>query len=455
MKKMISLLMLMILGISVQVSAQVINGPWKGELSFGSNQLNLVFHIQADKAEQYTCKMDSPDQGAKGIPAAITVTTDSIRITVAAIGASYEGRISEKRIEGQFKQSGMSFPLTLEPGSVELKRPQTPQTPYPYRTEEITFINPEDNAQFSGTLSYPLNYDEAKAASIPVVLLVTGSGQQNRNEEVFEHKPFAVIADYLARRGIATLRYDDRGVGQSQRGSLAITTYTNMQDVAAGLDYLKKNYRFGRVGVLGHSEGGCIAFMLGARQKADFVISLAGGGIPGDSVIVTQNHAMLLQNGTPPKTADDYCNVLREVFHYKIAHSQATHPQQVLDSLTASVKAKLPDGAKQKLLAILTRQDPWIDYFIAYDPADDIAHCQCPVMAINGSRDMQVDPNLNLNAIRQYLPSNPQNLVQEYVGLNHLFQNCTTGSPMEYNKIEETIEPKVLQDIVNWIKGLK
>ena len=157
MKKMISLLMLMILGISVQVSAQVINGPWKGELSFGSNQLNLVFHIQADKAEQYTCKMDSPDQGAKGIPAAITITTDSIRITVAAIGASYEGRISEKRIEGQFKQSGMSFPLTLEPGSVELKRPQTPQTPYPYRTEEVTFINPEDNAQFSGTLSYPLN----------------------------------------------------------------------------------------------------------------------------------------------------------------------------------------------------------------------------------------------------------------------------------------------------------
>jgi hypothetical protein len=247
------------------------------------------------------------------------------------------------------------------------------------------------------------------------VLLVSGSGQQNRDEEVFDHKPFLVIADYLARQGIATLRYDDRATGKSVGGEVKnATTEDFMRDAAAGLDYLRSRKAFGKVGLLGHSEGGTIAFMLGARGKVDFIVSLAGPAVKGDTLLAAQSNRILKLSGQP---------------------------------------ASMTVGKYRQIAAM--QQSPWIQWFIDYDPSEDIRKTACPVFALNGNCDCQVVSTLNLEAFRRLLPSSKKNSIKEYPTLNHLFQHCTTGLPTEYGKIEETISPEVLQDIAQWIRSLR
>ena len=247
------------------------------------------------------------------------------------------------------------------------------------------------------------------------MLMVTGSGLENRDEEVFDHKPFLVIADYLARNGIATLRYDDRSFGESKGGDVKnATTKDFARDAEAGIAYLKSTKKFGKVGVLGHSEGGSIAFMLGAKDKVDFIISMAGIGVKGDTVLTAQtNKAMELAGQTKRLTTLQY------------------------------------------RVNTMFQKSPWLNYFIDYDPAADIAATKCPVMAINGDKDIQVISSLDLPRIKKNLHENKYNFIREYPSLNHLFQHCTTGTPSEYRSIEETISPEVLSDMAKWINSLK
>jgi len=398
-------LVLVLLLTASTAKAQNLQGSFTGKLNAGMAKLTIVLNVEADG----TATLESPDQTDQKIPANVDfLSADSVAISIAMLQASYQGRLEGDELKGTFKQAGFSFPLNLKAGErVERKRPQMPQGPFPYATEEVTFRNEQDGATLAGTLSVPTG---AKT----VLIMVSGSGQQNRDEELLGHKPFAVIADYLARNGIATLRYDDRATGQSVGGDLAHATSVDFaRDAAAGIDFLRKDKRFSKVGIIGHSEGGLIAFMLGAQKKVDFIVSLAGPGVSGDTILLKQ--------------------------------MQAGNPDAAGEKLTMAKVREI----------ILAQNNPWLNYFIDYDPSDNIRQTKCPVLAVNGSKDIQVDAEINLGALRRLLPKNKKNCIKAYDGLNHLFQHCTTGMPDEYAEIEETFSEEVLKDIVEWVMKMK
>lgn len=450
MKKTILILFALIMAFSA--AAQTVEGSWTGKLDVMGTQLNLVFNITKGADGAFACTMDSPDQGAKGIPAEITVTDGvNVKISMSALMAAYEGELKDGMLKGTFTQSGMSFALDMKPGTVERRRPQTPKEPYPYATEEVTFTNTADNATLSGTLTYPVGFDGMKKGTVPVVVMVTGSGLQNRDEEIFDHKPFLVIADFLAHNGIATLRYDDRGAGKSTGDAVNGTTENNMKDALAAVDYARGTGKFGRTGVLGHSEGGAIAFMLAARGKADFIVSMAGPGVRGDSILLAQNRRGMMQGGVPANMADDYCKVLAKMFVVMAQPGTVADPAAKVREIAKETGVSLPEPLVQNFAKSMEICTPWLKYFIGYDPSADIKAVKCPVMAVNGSKDVQVTAANNLAAIRRLLPENSRNLIKEYPGLNHLFQHCTTGLTTEYGQIEETVSPEVMQDIAAWI----
>jgi pimeloyl-ACP methyl ester carboxylesterase len=413
MKRLEGLMMLGVLALAATQSfGQQISGPWTGQLDLGAQKLTIVLHFDKDASGKDVCTMDSPDQSAKGIPATLNfISADSVNIAVPSIGMTYAGKLSEGELKGSFSQMGMNLPLDMKPGEVKHNRPQHPVEPYPYQTKEIAFQNEAANAWFAGTLVYPEGYKEGD--KVPVLIMVTGSGAENRDEEVFDHKPFLVIADYLARHGIASLRFDDRGVGKSTGSMEGATTKDFADDVLAGIEMLRGLKQFSKVGVLGHSEGGSVAFMLGAKQKVDFIISMAGVGAKGDTALTAQANRTYELMGVPMQV-----------------------------------------NVAQYRAQVVQLNSPWLNYFLDYDPIPDIQGTRCPVFAINGDKDVQVISSLNLKGIETALPRNEKNLVKEYPGLNHLFQHCTTGLPTEYAGIEETISEEVLRDMATWIKGL-
>ena len=383
--------------------------------------------------------MDSPDQGAKGIPIEVTRTaTGSITIKVPSIGATYEGLWLIKQIAGTFKQMGASMPLTLMPGEEKLNRPQTPKGPFPYAQEEVSFSNGE--AVLKGTLVLP----EGCTRNTPVLIMITGSGLQNRDEEIYEHKPFAVIADALARAGIATLRYDDRGFGESTGDLVHCTTEDMKNDALAGIGLLRE--RFDRVGVIGHSEGGTIALMLAAENKADFIVSLAGMVVSGKETLLWQNRVSLAAAGIPAETIDSYCKALETVFDA----STAGMP------LPSASQFDLPAALSQNLSAVMRQLSmPYLKHFVTLDVRPLLGVISCPVLALNGTKDMQVEAESNLGALRSGLPDNPCNKLETVEGVNHMFQHCQTGMTTEYRDIEETFAPEVLETLVEWFSKFK
>ena len=407
---------LFVLSAHAQVNpTTTLEGSWSGKLKVGAMSLTLVLHLE--QADGYVkASLDSPDQGAKGISAYKEyLSDDSVAIKVESIGATYRAKLKDGKLDGTFSQSGMTFPLEMTKGVTEVKRPQEPKAPYPYETEEVTFKNEVDGATLAGTITWPVGYDKNAKKKPMVLLFVSGSGQQNRDEELMNHKPFLVIADYLARNGIATLRYDDRATGKSTGGDVKNATSEDFaRDADAGLNFLRNKKAFSKVGILGHSEGGTIAFMLGGQKKVDFIVSLAGPTVKGDTLLAAQSNHILSLSGMP-------ANMTVEKYRQ------------------TATSAKIP----------------WLDWFNDYDPSDNIRKTRCPVFALNGDRDCQVISSLCLPTLKELLPSSKKHLIKEYHGLNHLFQHCTTGLPEEYGKIEETISPEVLSDISTWIKQLQ
>jgi len=411
-----ALLALVVLTGAAQVQpTTALLGSWSGKLKVGVMSLTIVLHLE--QADGYVAvSLDSPDQGAKGISAFKEyLSDDSLAIKVESIGVTYRAKLKDGKLDGKFVQHGFTIPLELTQGVPEVKRPQTPQPPFPYETEEVTFRNERDSATLAGTLTWPVGYDAKSKQKPMVVIFVSGSGQQNRDEELFEHKPFLVLADYLARQGIATLRYDDRATGQSVGGDVKNATSEDFaRDALAGIDYLRNRKAFSKVGILGHSEGGLIAFMLGGKKKVDFIVSLAGPSVKGDTLLATQgNRIMILSGQLPNMSVKKYRETVAEM------------------------------------------NNPWINWFIDYDPSDDIRQTRCPVFALNGDRDCQVISTLCLPAFQRLLPTSKKNRIKQYPGLNHLFQHSATGFPTEYGEIEETIAPEVLSDIAEWINSIK
>lgn len=420
-----------ILFLATLAGADAQTGAWSGKLDVQGTKLSLVFHLDDENPT-----VDSPDQGAKGIPIQIErKAAGKLLIRIPSLGASYEGNWMIKQIVGTFTQMGTSLPLTLKPGEDKPKRPQTPLGPFPYTSEEVTFAN--GDVTLNGTLVLPEGYNRGT----PALVMVTGSGQQNRDEEIFDHKPFAVISDALARAGIATLRYDDRGYGTKTANLANITTEDFKNDAAAGIALLRE--RFDKVGVIGHSEGGTIALMLAAEQKADFIVSLAGMVISGAETLLWQNRISLAQAGIPQESIDTYCKILGEAFEARINGGSAPNPE----------RNDLPDALKQNYLAVLAQlQTPYMSHFISLDMRKILYKVGCPVLALNGTKDIQVEAESNLNALADGMTANNIRKIEKVEGVNHLFQHCTTGAVTEYREIEETIAPEVLETVTKWIQ---
>ena len=412
-------------------TANAQEGSWNGELDVMGTKLPLVFNFSPNG-----CTMDSPSQNAKGIPAEKTVSDDgTIKVKVGMIGATFEGKMADGEIKGTFTQNGFPLPLTLKAGKLAVKRPQTPVPPFPYKEESVSFTNA--GYTFNGTLTLPENYTK----QTPVVLMVTGSGQQNRDEELFEHKPFAVIADALARQGIASLRYDDRGWGDKSVNFANFTTDDFRQDAAAALPLLRK--RFNKVGILGHSEGGTIAMMLAAEGKVDFIVSLAGMAISGKETLVMQNRQAMSSIGLPKDIVDSYCATISNILN-EIANGKKTS-EITIDGVPDNLKPILKKSLEQA-------NSPYIRHFITVDASKQLSKIKCPVLALNGTKDTQVDCAANTTLLEKGL-INSKHTIKKIEGANHLFQHCTTGNVVEYQQIEETIASEVLEIIYSWINN--
>lgn len=412
-------------------AANAQEGTWNGELNVMGNKVPLVFNFSTNG-----CTIDSPSQGVNGIQAEKTVKDDgTISVKVGMIGATFEGKMADGEIKGTYVQNGFPLPLTLKPGKLVVKRPQTPVPPFSYKEESVSFTNAQYT--FNGTLTLPENYSR----NTPVVLMVTGSGQQNRDEELFSHKPFAVIADALARQGIASLRYDDRGWGDKSVNFADFTTDDFRQDAAAAIPLLRK--RFNKVGILGHSEGGTIAMMLAAEGKADFIVSLAGMAISGKETLIMQNRQAMSAIGLPKETVDSYCNSISKALD-EIASGKKANEININD---------VPQALKPITIKALQQADtPYIRHFLTIDVGKLLPKIKCPVLALNGTKDTQVDCDANTTRIEKGL-ADCKHSIKKIDGVNHMFQHCNTGIVTEYQQIEETISPEVLQEVAKWIKA--
>jgi hypothetical protein len=433
-------------------AAQELVGDWQGTLKAGPAELRVVLHVTRSDAG-LRATLDSPDQGVSGIPVTtISLQGSTMTFTVEAIAGSYEGRIDADgtRIDGTWSQAGASLPLVLERvkdrAALERPRPQTPIKPYPYREEEVVYRNEVAGIPLAATLTIPPG-----SGPFPAVLLITGSGAQNRDETLLGHRPFLVLADYLTRRGIAVLRADDRGVGKSGGRFADATTADFATDVEAGLAFLRTRPEIDRrrIGLVGHSEGGVIAPMVAARNAdVAFIVIMAGPGVPGDQIVVAQSILLSEASGLSREQAER--NGARQAEILALVKQEAD-PARLEERLRGRLAGTMPDaqlGAQIKAVS-----SAWYRYFLTYDPATALRRVRCPVLAMAGERDLQVPPRLNLPAIRQALDEggNRNVSIVELPGLNHLLQTARTGAVSEYGQIAETMAPIALETIAGWI----
>ena len=439
---------------------QGFEGVWWGTLQAGAQRLRVVFRLQRDADGQLRGTIDSLDQAATGIPISeITVEGNTIRVRSDAVQGEFVGALSEdgKQIVGTWKQGGQELPLTLTRGEPPTpKRPQEPKPPFPYRTEEVRIPHLKERFELAGTLTIP----EGKPP-FPAIVFFTGSGAQNRDQEVFGHKPFLVLADYLTRAGYATLRMDDRGVGGSGGDMRTATTLDFADDALSGVRYLQKRKEIDRkrIGLLGHSEGALVCAVAAAKapREVAFLIMLAGTGVPGEQILYRQAELMSRKAGLAEPLIERNRALQQRVFEIlkrerDDAKAQDAIYEAMLQSLGAG--ANLPENQKAALRAQAANYiSPWFRAFITLDPAPYLRKVRCPVLALNGELDLQVDPEQNLPAIERALREggNKRITIRRLPNLNHLFQKARTGLITEYTEIEETFNPNALEAIRKWL----
>jgi hypothetical protein len=439
--------------VSKPTAPSEIDGAWTGELDAGMVKLRTVFKI-VNTQDGLTASVQSPDQSPAWFPAsAVTRNGSKLTIEIKVLGAVFDGKIAADlgSIEGTFTQRGASIPLALkrikDPAAMERRRPQNPVKPYPYREEEVSYANQAAGNMLAATLTVPPG-----KGPFPAVLLIVGSGPHDRDESLMGHKPFLVLSDYLTCRGIVVLRADKRGIGKSTGNYAAATTADFADDAEAGVAYLKTRAEVDprKIGLIGHSEGGIIAPMVAARNPSiAFIVMMAGSGVPGDQIVVEQVRLLNEVNGASRKKADESAAKERELLTLiEKEKDDAVLKKELHDKLAAEGMSDVQIGAQ--INAVMS---PWYRNFLIYDPAVALRKVSCPVLAINGEKDLQVPPAQNLSAIRKALEvgGNKNFEVDELPGLNHLFQSAKTGSLAEYAQIEETISPVALDKIASWI----
>ncbi|NMB80743.1 MAG: alpha/beta hydrolase [Ignavibacteria bacterium] len=465
MKRLLILNLVLILFTTITVAQQT--EFWEGKLKVGGVSLRLVLKTTTDEKGLLTAKLDSPDQSVENIPVtSISISEDSLKFEVASIVAKYSGKIEKDSmvVVGIFKQATLTVPLNLKKVEklTEIRRPQTPQPPFPYNEEEVVFENKSAGIKLAGTLTYP-----KQGSNFAAVVMVTGSGAQDRDETIFNHKPFLVIADYLSRNGIAVLRYDDRGVGKSTGNFAAATSADFATDALAAVEYLKTRSEVNhkKIGIMGHSEGGMIAPM--AASSSDdvaFIILLAGPGMKGSDLLALQTELILKANGTPPDKIDESVKTNTAAYKIVVEQSDSALAYKELEMLFDEQIANLTEEEKKSpeysrdnfKRTASTLLSPWFRFFLKFDPKEYLENIHIPVLALNGEKDLQVPPKENLSLIEEALKiaGNKNFKTVELPGLNHLFQNSKTGSPNEYGIIEETFSPAALELIGGWIKEI-
>jgi uncharacterized protein len=446
-----------------------VTGIWEGALTVGAIKIRVAFKVEKKPDGTLASKMDSPDQGAKDIPIETTKFEDGqLKITSPKMMAEYAGKLSAdgKTATGDWKQGGQTFPLELKRVDkvTEVRRPQEPKKPYPYLEEEVTVPNDEGKVTLAGTFTKPKS-----GGPFAAVVMVTGSGPQDRDEAILGHKPFLIIADHLTRQGIAVLRCDDRGVGKSTGKHSTATTADFATDAYAAVKYLKSRPDVDpkKIGIAGHSEGGLIGPMVAAAHPDDvgFLILLAGPGLPGDEILCDQVSAI----GRAAGESESEIAQGRELQKQLMAIAKAGGPKdEVIKKINEAARAfvaSLPEADRKKAEENLKESEKqfaavttsWMQFFLNHDPRPTLKKVRCPVLALNGEKDVQVTPKENLAAVGTALKEggNSRVTLKEFSGLNHLFQHCKTGSPSEYSGIEETFAPEALDAMAKWILGLK
>lgn len=452
-----------------QFESQKLSGTWMGSLNAGSSSLRLVFNITVEEDSSLSATMDSPDQGATGIPMGeVSVLDDSLRIEAPMLQGYYVGKISSSdSILGEWHQAGRFFELYLKKleGAFTLLRPQEPRPPFPYKEEQVQFKQKSEGFTLGGTLTVPEG-----EGPFPSVVLVSGSGSQNRDEEIFGHKPFWVMADHLSRKGIAVLRYDDRGVGASGGTASGATSADHAIDARSAVEFLLSRNEFdpAKIGIVGHSEGGMIAFMLAAEHKdISFIVSLAGPGVDGKTILLEQSEYISRLSGVSASIIEDNLIVMEEAYDLLMSNeSHQSWGEELIEFASRFYSSKtaqqysdeqIERGKNNLLNSIPPASYAWMRYFVMFDPAPLFPSIECPVLALNGGKDSQVLAEKNINAIKEGMLRSGNKEVTTMIlpGLNHLFQNCESGLPGEYNQIEETFDPTALELISGWILQLQ
>jgi pimeloyl-ACP methyl ester carboxylesterase len=441
-----------------------VEGYWLGTLKVGTTNLRLGAKITRQKEGSYTGSFDSLDQGIVGLDIdEVTFKDRVLRFTIKKIDSVFEGKLKADgtEIDGKWKQSGLSFALLFkrEAKRPTITRPQDPKKPYPYLAEEVSYENPKAKVKFAGTLTLPKG-----KGPFPAALLITGSGPQDRDEELLGHRPFLVLADHLTRRGIAVLRVDDRGVGGSTGNTMQSTTADFAEDALAGVEFLKGRKEIDpvRIGLIGHSEGGVVGPLAASRSKdVAFVVMLAGTGVPGDEIVYLQGQLIGKALGQGQKALARSKRLREILFGLAREEADTTAAAKRFDKLWESEVAKLPEDERKAAKAeggafraqLKGVVNPWFRYFLKYDPRPALQKVSCPVLALFGEKDLQVSPRQNLPEVAKALADGAcrDYTVTQVPGVNHLFQTCKTGSPAEYGTIQETMAPAVLETISDWI----
>jgi fermentation-respiration switch protein FrsA (DUF1100 family) len=436
------------------VASPQLEGQWSGALAAGGTRLRLVLHVAARPRGGYVASLDSLDQGARGLAVdEVTLRDRTLSLRMKALGASYTGTLSDdgNAIAGEWIQGG-AFPLVFRRGPPEAAhRPQDPKRPLPYQEEEVVFTGPA--GKLAGTLTLP-----GGKGPFPAVLLVTGSGPQDRDETIAGHRPFLVVSDHLTRQGLAVLRYDDRGVGRSTGAFAAATTLDFTEDAQAGLAYLRARPEVDprRTGVMGHSEGALVAALVGSRDpQVAFVVLLAGTGVNGQQVLEEQAALVARASSLSPEAVAQQRALQQALFAaMKQEGDPAAMRRRITEALAASL-APLPEDQREAAVAsyVAEASSPWLRFFLSYDPLPALRAVKCPVLALFAEKDLQVPPAQNAAPVETALKEggNRAYTISVLPGLNHLFQTAATGLPVEYGGIEETIAPAALRAVSDWI----
>lgn len=445
---------------------QSVTGSWLGRISTGAVSLRIVFNLSLVEKDSLIATMDSPDQGVKNIRIGpVIFNGKEIQIKAPLLLGEYIGTLScDTLIEGTWKQAGNTTDLNLIrlKAAFALNRPQEPKPPFPYKSEDVTFTNDKFNIELAGTLTIPEG-----EGPFPAAVLITGSGLQNRNEELMGHKPFMVIADYLTRNGIVVLRYDDRGMGKSQGNPVNSNTADFATDAEAALNYLRTRteVRQSAIGLIGHSEGGIIAPIVAASNpETAFVISLAGLGVRGEKITEWQTRDIGRLSGIDEKEIQKSIKTNKKLLSVLKKEPDDKKAEEEMIALYRKIllKEKTSDEDIDKAIAYLKKTSgpltyKWTRYYLSTDPATFWKKVKCPVLALNGEKDVQVPADENLKAIEKSVKSGGNSSVKtkKFPELNHLFQHCKTGLVSEYGEIEETFSPEVLNVMTDWIRQLK